>query len=278
MGAAHDTGDGCFCHQRHLPRMIVPGFADHDPGPGIEGIGRGALRGARRTRRTVTRATPGREPPFARPPGAPFPGVRVTSWHANDRTRVLHRITGQPEPRAVLARAPRDLPCSPRESCSPGEREPRLVTALLAVPMLLIHAISEWPPKPPPLGHGLPPGRLRRLCHGRRPSPARRRGPARAAPVICPGMRPRSAAAGTAVNTARPPRHPGRCHRRDLAVNVQPTGQSSLNPTGPDSSAARALGAFVTAAPGGPLTAGVILPETGNHQAAGPAAGALRRK
>ena len=37
MGAARDTGDGCFCHQRHLPRMIVPGFADHDPGPGIEG-------------------------------------------------------------------------------------------------------------------------------------------------------------------------------------------------------------------------------------------------
>jgi len=29
--------------------MIVPGFADHDPGPGIEGMGTGALRGAGRT-------------------------------------------------------------------------------------------------------------------------------------------------------------------------------------------------------------------------------------
>src|SRR5689334_16401932 len=86
----------------------------------------------------------------------PSPGVRVTGWHANDRTRVLPRLNGQPEPRAVLARAPVISPCSPRESCSPGERGPLLVTELLAVPMLLIHAISERPPKPPPLGHGLP--------------------------------------------------------------------------------------------------------------------------
>jgi hypothetical protein len=156
MGAARETGDGCFCPQRHLPRMIVPGFADHDPGPGIEGMGTGALRRAGRTRRAVTGATPGRGPAFTKPRGAPSPGVRATGWHADDRTRVLPRLTGQPEPRAGLARAPRDLPCSPREPCRPGERGPLLATALLAVPMLLIHALSEPPRTPPPLRHGLP--------------------------------------------------------------------------------------------------------------------------
>jgi hypothetical protein len=73
-GAARDTGDGCFCHQRHLPRMIVPGSADHDPGPGIEGMGRGALLGAGRTRRAVTGVTPRRGPAFTKPPGASSPG------------------------------------------------------------------------------------------------------------------------------------------------------------------------------------------------------------
>src|SRR6185437_11530632 len=46
--------------------------------------------------------------------------------------------------------------CSPREPCSPDQREPLLVTALSTVPVLLIHATSERPPKPPPLRHGLP--------------------------------------------------------------------------------------------------------------------------
>jgi hypothetical protein len=155
-GAAHDTGDGCFCHQRHLPQMIVPGFAEHDPGPGIEGIGRGALRGRATdtTRRYRGHARP--RAGFHNASWRTVSWVRVTGWHDNDRTRVLPRLNGQPEPRAVLARAPRDLPCSPREPCRPGERGPLLVTALLAVPMLLIHAISERPPKPPPLRHGLP--------------------------------------------------------------------------------------------------------------------------
>ena len=205
MGAARDTGDGCFCHQRYLPRMIVPGFADHDPGPGIEGMGTGALRGAGRTRRAVTGATPGRGPAFTMPPGAPFPGVRATGWHANDRTRVLPRLTGQPEPRAVLARAPRDLPCSPREPCRPGERGPLLVTALLAVPMLLTHAVSERPPKPPPRRHGLPQADCAAWATAATRPPAARPGRRRLPGQACG---PRSAAAGTGVKAARPPRPP----------------------------------------------------------------------
>ena len=123
--------------------------------------------------------------------------VRVTGWHADDRTRVLPRLNGQPGPRAVLARAPRDLPCSPREPCSPGERGPLLVTALLAVPMLLIHAISERPPKSPPLRHGLP-----RPAALPRPRP-----PA----ITCPPPRPSPGGAGyLARHAARggPPRGP----------------------------------------------------------------------
>jgi hypothetical protein len=133
--------------------------------------------------------------------------VRVTGWHANDRTRVLPRLNAQPEPRAVLARAPRDLPCSPRESCRPGERGPLLVTELLAVPMLLIHAISEWPPKPPPSGTACP----RPTAPPRPRPPAITRPPPRPSPGGA-GYLPRHAAAecrrGTAVNTARPPRRP----------------------------------------------------------------------
>ena len=248
MGAARDTGDGCFCHQRYLPRMIVPGFADHDPGPGIEGMGTGALRGAGRTRRAVTGATPGRGPAFTMPPGAPFPGVRATGWHANDRTRVLPRLTGQPEPRAVLARAPRDLPCSPREPCRPGERGPLLVTALLAAPMLLTHAVSERPPKPPPLRHGLPQADCAAWATAASPPARRRPGPGGA------GYLARHAARGVPPRgpASKPPDLPAprRCHRQDLAVNVQPAGQRNLNPAGPDSSAASAVRAIVTAGPG----------------------------
>ena len=186
MGAARDTGDGCFCHQRYLPRMIVPGFADHDPGPGIEGMGTGALRGAGRTRRAVTGATPGRGPAFTMPPGAPFPRVRATGWHANDRTRVLPRLNGQPEPRAVLARAPRDLPCSPHEHAAPVNeglfRNSAIGGADAAHPRNIRTAAEASAPPA-----RLAPGRLRCLGHGRHPPAG---GPARAAPVTWPGMRP----------------------------------------------------------------------------------------
>jgi len=115
--------------------------------------------------------------------------VRVTGWHANDRTHVLPRLNGQPEPRAVLARAPRDLPCSPREHPAPVNeglfRNSAIGGADAAHPRNIRTAAEVSAPRA-----RLAPGRLRCLCHGRRPSPTRRRGPAPAAPVTWPGMRP----------------------------------------------------------------------------------------
>ena len=212
-------------------------------------MGTGALRGAGRTRCAVTGATPGRGPAFTKPPGAPSPGVRVTGWHANDRTRVLPRLNGQPEPRAVLARAPRDLPCSPREPCRPGEPGPRLVTGPIGGADAAHPRNIRTAAEASALRHGSPQADCAAwaTAAGHHPpaaaaQPGRRRLSAQA-------CGPRSAAAGPPSTPPDLPAAPGRCHRRDLAVNVQPTG--SLNPAGPNSSAARALGAFVTAAPGG---------------------------
>jgi len=170
-------------------RMIVPGFADHDPGPGIEGMGRGALPGAGRARRAVTRGHARPRAGFHKASWRTVSWVRVTGWHANDRTRVLPRLNGQPEPRAVLARAPRDLPCSPREHAAPvneGLFRNNAIGGADAAHPRNIRTAAEASAPPARLA----PGRLRCLGHGRRPSPARRRGPAPAAPVTWPGMRP----------------------------------------------------------------------------------------
>ena len=230
--------------------MIVPGFADHDPGPGIEGMGTGALRGTGRTRRAVTRTTPGRGPAFTKPPGAPSPGVRVTGWHANDRTRVLPRLNGQPEPRAVLARAPRDLPCSPREPCRPGERGPLLVTRYWRCRCCSSTQYPNGRRSLRPSGTACP----RPIALPRPRPPAITRPPPRPGPGGA-GYLARHAARGVPPRDRRQSRQtspaPRRNHRQDLVVNVQPTGQRSLNPAGPDSSAASAVGAIVTAAPGG---------------------------
>jgi len=133
--------------------------------------------------------------------------VRVTGWHANDRTRVLPRLTGQPEPRAVLARAPRDLPCSPRESCSPGERassRDRAIGGADVAHPRNIRTAAEASPS----GTSCP----RSTALPRPRPPAITRPPPRPSPGGA-GYLPRHAARGmpplgTAVNTARPPRRP----------------------------------------------------------------------
>jgi hypothetical protein len=170
-------------------------------------MGRGARRGVGRTRRAVTGATPGRGPAFTMPPGAPSPGVRVTGWHANDRTRVLPRLNGQPEPRAVLARAPRDLPCSPREHAAPVNeglfRNSAIGGADAAHPRNIRTAAEVSAPRA-----RLAPGRLRCLCHGRRPSPRAAAAQPRRRRLPGQACGPRSAAAVTGVKAARPPRPP----------------------------------------------------------------------
>ncbi len=188
-------------------RMIVPGFADHDPGPGIEGMGRGALPGAGRARRAVTRGHARPRAGFHKASWRTVSWVRVTGWHASDRTRVLPRLNGQAEPRAVLARAPRDLPCSPREHAALVNeglfRNSAIGGADAAHPRNIRTAAEVSAPRA-----RLAPGRLRCLGHGCRPSPARPRpspgGAGYLARHAARGVPPR----GTGVKAARPPRPP----------------------------------------------------------------------
>ena len=208
--------------------MILLGFADHDPGPGIEGMGTGALRSAGRTRRAVTGATPGRGPAFTKPPGAPSPGcVSQAGMPTIERAFCLVSM-GSPKPRAVLARAPRDLPCSPREHAAPvneGLVRNNAIGGADAAHPRNIRTAAEASAPPARLA----PGRLRCLGHGRRPSPARRRGPAPAAPVTWPGMRPAECRRGDRRQSRQT--SPRRCHRRDLVVMFsQQASAASLLP------------------------------------------------
>ena len=229
--------------------MIAPGFADHDPGPGIEGMGTGALRGAGRTRRAVTRGHARPRAAFHKASWRTVSWVRVTGWHANNRTRVLPRLNGQPEPgpysrgHPVISRARRVSHAAPVNEGL--VRNSAIGGADAAHPRNIRTAVEASAPPA-----RLAPGRLRRLGHGRRPSPARRRGPAPAAPVTWPGMRPAECRRGDRRQSRQTSPPPRRCHRQNLVVNVQPAGQRNLTPAWPDSSAASAVRAIVTAAPG----------------------------
>jgi hypothetical protein len=230
--------------------LLLPSAAPAaDDRAGIRGSrpGAGVLRDGRRSPAGRGTDTTRRYRGHARPrAGLHKASWRTVPWGACHRL-ACQRSNARSASSHWAARTPgcsrAGTPCSPRESCSPGERGPLLVTELLAVPMLLIHAISERPPKPPPRRHGLPQADCAAWATAATRPPAAQPGRRRLPGQACG---PRSAAVGTAVNTARPPRRP----RPDLVVNVQPTGQSSLNPAGPNSSAASPLGAFVTAAPG----------------------------
>jgi hypothetical protein len=135
---------------------------------------------------------------------------RLACQRSNPRSASSQRAA---RTRAVLARAPRDLPCSPREPCRPGERGAASRNGSIggadAAHPRNIRTAAEASAPPARLA----PGRLRCLGHGRRPSPARRRGPVpgtsgwppdRAAHAAGPG--PPHPAAAIGAGEARPGR------------------------------------------------------------------------
>jgi hypothetical protein len=166
-----------------------------------------AGRGTGRTRRAVTRGHARPRAGFHKASWRTVSWVRVTGWHANDRTRVLPRFNGQPEPgpysrgHPVISRARRVSHAAPVNEGL--VRNSAIGGADAAHPRNIRTAVEASAPPA-----RLAPGRLRRLgtAAGHHPPAAAAQRRRRRLPGQACG--PRSAAAGTGVKAARPPRPP----------------------------------------------------------------------